>query len=140
LAENEGFALRSQLTTLGVRLSLVDEPPAQVSQRVAEGEYGMTATTFSWTTPGAAAARYVTGNVMGYADPAVGAMAARAQSTLDLDGRAELLGTLAETVWQAAPVIPLYVMPAVFLTRAGLANYGPNQLGTVQWENVGWTI
>ena len=139
LAENEAFGLRAQLATLGVNLELRYVDPGQFDTNLAEGEYGMAGVTYHHTTSLASAARYSTGNVYSYSSSEADALITRAQTQLDPADQASTLADLADVLWADPPVIPLYEFPEVFLVRDGLANYGPDELGTLLWENIGWS-
>ena len=139
LSENEAFGLRVQLAALGVDLELRYVDPAQYDTALAAGQYGMAGITYRYTTPFAAASRYLTGNVYSYSSPSADSLITRAQTQLDPVGQSSTLTDLADTLWSDLPVIPLFEFPEIFLVRDGLANYGPNELGTILWENVGWT-
>jgi len=137
-AENEGFGLAAQLKGLGIRLSLVYADPDQVSESLQTGAYAMAAVTIDYTTDLAAAARYTTGHLAGYSQAVVDLAYHTALSTADPVLQTGLLNGIAQAVWSDVPVLPLYVVPQILVTRSGLANYGPDGLGTVIWENVGW--
>lgn len=138
LAENEAYSLRVLLADLGVRLDLSYADPADLPTMISQGQWGMAGATFQDTSPLAGAERYVSGNSYGYSSPQVDWLADVAAWQLDPADQASTLTTLTSLIWQEAPVIPLYEIPDVFMTRTGLANYGPDQLGTILWENVGW--
>ena len=138
LTENEGFQLRTQLAGLGIKVNLSYADPADVPDLLSSGQYAMTATTEAVTTPLAAAARFTAGNPEGFSDPQVDSLYQQAVSQPDPAQLTVLLDELAQRVWQTTPVIPLYEVPTVLMTRPGLANYGPGGLGTILWENVGW--
>ena len=138
LAENEGFGLRVQLGDLGVNLELRYVDPAQFDADLASGQYGMAGLTYHYTTPLAAASQYSTGNVFAYSSLSADSLIARTQTQLDPTAQASTFTDLADLLWTHPPVIPLYEFPEIFLVRDGLANYGPNELGTLLWENVGW--
>lgn len=133
LAENEGFGLRVQLAGLGVRLELSYVDPSQ-----AAGEHAMAGATWRQTTPVGAIGRFERGNPSGYSNPEVDSLGAQALTQMDPAAREELLDRVATILWADAPAIPLYEVPEVFMVRDGLANYGPDELGTILWENVGW--
>ena len=139
LAENEAFGLRVQLAGLGVNLSLRYVGPDLVDASLAAGEYGMAGVTYHGTTPLAAASRYSTGNVFAYSSSSADSLISESQTQLDPDDQASTLSDLADLLWTNPPVIPLYERPEVFLVRDGLANYGPDELGTLLWENIGWS-
>ena len=139
LTENEGFGLRVQLAALGIRLNLVYVDASQVASLLSQGQYAMAGVTIGRTTALDLARRYTTGNQVNYASVVVDALYIQAQSTLDPAVKKASLRSLAETVWDDAPVIPLYEVPQILLTRPTLANLGPTGLGTTLWENVGWT-
>ena len=138
LSENEAFDLHLQLAALGVNLELNYIDPAQFDDQIEAGEYGMAGITYHYTTPLASASRYLVGNDFGYSSREADLLIIVAQTKLDPDDQASMLADLADVVWNDAPVIPLYEFPEIFLVRDGLANYGPNELGTLLWENVGW--
>ena len=137
-AENEGYGLRVALADVGIRLDLRYVDPAEVDLLMETKDFGMAGATMAYSTPLEAAGRYGAGNPWGYSSAQVNALFARASATLDPDQGAELLNDIADLVWQDAPVIPLYETPEILLVRTGVANYGPNELGTIMWENVGW--
>jgi len=139
LAENEAFGLRVQLAALGVDLELRYVDPSEFGAALASGDYGMTGITYHYTTPLASASRYSTGNVYAYSSPTADALITRSQTQLDATAQSSTLTDLADLLWSGPPLIPLYESPDVFLVRDGLANYGPNELGTLLWENIGWT-
>jgi len=138
LAENEAFGLRVQLADLGADLGLRYVDPGQFDADLAAGEYGMAGATYRYTTPLAAAARYSTSNVFAYSSASADSLISRSQTQLDPAEQASTLSDLADLLWNDPPVIPLFEFPEVFLVRDGLANYGPDELGTLLWENVGW--
>ncbi|MDR2929641.1 MAG: ABC transporter substrate-binding protein [Propionibacteriaceae bacterium] len=139
LSENEAFGVRAQLARLGVRLDLTYIESSQVEQVVATGEHGMWASTTRYRTPIQAAARFAPSGQWGWPESILGLMTDRAERELDEVERAKILTRAAQIVWHNAPVLPLYETPEILLTRPGLANFGPNRLGTIWWPNVGWT-
>jgi len=134
IAENEGFGLRVQLADLGVELDLRYVDPGD--EQDADGMVGVT---WLYTTPVSAASRYATGNDFAYSSDTVDSLLARTQDLVDPVQQVDLLNGVADLVWSEAPVLPLYEFPEVFFVRDGLANYGPSELGTILWENVGWS-
>ncbi len=138
VTENEAFGLRVQLAGLGIRLDLVYADPATAAQRLATGQYGMTGATWGRSTDLGTAHRFVTGNEEGYSNAVVDTLYDQARTQLDPARRAVKLDSIAAAVWQDAPVIPLYALPEILVTRPGLANYGPDGLGSILWERVGW--
>ncbi|MCL2470722.1 MAG: ABC transporter substrate-binding protein [Propionibacteriaceae bacterium] len=138
LVENEAFNLRVQLAAIGVRLTLNYVDPSTVPDLLSSGQYAMTAVTLPYTTPLASGQRYATGNQWGYSNPDVDALAKQALGQTDTATQAGILDQLATAVWQDVPVIPLYEVPETLMVRDGLANYGPDDLGSILWENVGW--
>ncbi|MCL2482417.1 MAG: ABC transporter substrate-binding protein [Propionibacteriaceae bacterium] len=138
LVENEAFNLRVQLAAIGVRLTLNYVDPSTLADLESSGQYAMTVVTQSYTTPAAAGQRYATGNQWGYSNSDVDALAKQALSQTDSSTQADILDQLATAVWQDVPVLPLYEVPETLMVRDGLANYGPDDLGSILWENVGW--
>jgi len=139
LAENEGFGLRVLLAALGIHLDLRYVEPGQVDQLIAAGQDVMAGMTWAYTTPDSAANRFSQGNRWGYSNPTVDSLTTYALTRLDPTQHTELLNDIADLVWADAPMIPVYELPEILMVREGLANYGPDELGTVLWENVGWS-
>jgi peptide/nickel transport system substrate-binding protein len=138
LAENEAFVVRKQLKDLGVRVDLVyqGEDSTEASSGAASG---MSAVTMTHSTDLAVAARFTSGG-SNSACPAstIDADFDHAIIELDSDRRKAWLDQIAAAAWQSTSVIPLYEVPELFWTRPGLANMGPDGLGQVRWETVGW--
>jgi len=139
LAENEAFSVRAQLRGLGVGLDVVYDAPADLAADLAAGHYDLTALTWANPSPLAAAARLAAPNPWGYDNAVVDALLAAAPGDFDPGARATALAAVAVDTWYDPPLLPLYQVPQILMTRPALANYGPDGLATTQWATVGWT-
>ena len=57
---------------------------------------------------------------------------------LDPDKRSETSETLETIVANRASVIPLVVIPAAWVVRDGVVNFGPTQFEQLDWTKVAW--
>lgn len=77
-------------------------------------------------------------NFTGKASKAIGSAFRVAVTELDADKRVSAIGEVEEIAHAQASVVPLVVIPAAWVVRDGVVNYGPTQFEQLDWTVVGW--
>jgi len=78
-------------------------------------------------------------NLPGVTEQSLGSMWQRANAELDPEARVHLANEIDERLVGMFTVIPLFSEPTVWGATSTLRNYGPAQLETVRWQDVGFT-
>lgn len=136
--------IREDLTSLGLQVDVQEVPWAGFfSEHLAGGDFD--ATTFSWTATRFPEASAVTiaypedsaQNYTGMADERIGEVVEELSGTLDVQDRTRLANEFSTLLAQTFTVIPLFVMPQVWVVGQAVLNLGPSRVERVDWTAVG---
>lgn len=143
-SENEALQAQSMLKEVGIELEIVTIPITRFGPTLTGNEFEMIA--FSWIgTPypfSGIKQIYGTGSGSNFAQlsmPEVDRLADEIATQTDPVKRIELANQADRIIWENVHTLPLYQRPELIATRKNLANYGAFGLGSIQWENVGFT-
>lgn len=144
-SENEALQAQQMLKQIGVNLIIQSTNPADFDDALLNGgdwdiiAFSWIGTAYPFTGP---RQLYGTGSASNYAHLSIeGLDKLFDQIDVETDAakRIELANQAAEKIWTSVHTLPLYQRPALVAVKSNLANFGSTGLGTIKWENVGYT-
>lgn len=143
-SENEALQTQQMLKTIGVNVIIDSVAAADFDDRIlTDGDWDILA--FGWDgTPypyGGLRQLYGADSASNYANASIeGLPELLDQIDVETDSakRMDLGNQVAEKVWQAVAVVPLYQRPKLIAVQRTLANFGSTGFGSTNWEDVGY--